>query len=126
MYPANIRRNRLSEQILNRWTPENPNTKWPSAVNPNAYGASKVNTLTIEDASYFRLRNVQLTYDINVESLKFINGLRVYAAGQNLFTITKYSGFDPEANSFGRSNVRVDYSSYPLARTFTLGLTANF
>lgn len=126
MYPANIRRNRLSEQILNRWTPENPDTKWPSAVNPNAYGASKVNTLTIEDASYFRLRNVQLTYDINVERLKFINGLRVYVSGQNLFTITKYSGFDPEANSFGRSNVRVDYSSYPLARTFTLGLTANF
>lgn len=126
LYPANFRRNRIAEQILDRWTPQNTDTRWPSSVNPNAYGASKVNTLTVQDASYFRLKNVMLSYNVPVKNLDFLNALRVYVTGQNLFTITNYGGFDPEANSFGRSNVRVDYSSYPLARTFLLGLTANF
>lgn len=126
LYPANFRRNRLSEQILDRWTPQNTGAKWPSAVNPNAYGAGKVNTLTIQDASYFRLKNVQLSYNFDMDDIDFLNGLRVYVTGQNLFTITDYPGFDPEANSFGRSNVRVDYSSYPLARTYMIGLTASF
>ena len=126
LYPANFRRNRIAEQVLDRWTPQNTDTKWPSSVNPNAYGGSKVNSLTVQDASYFRLKNVMLSYNIPVKNLDFMNALRVYVTGQNLFTITNYGGFDPEANSFGRSNVRVDYSSYPLARTFLLGLTANF
>jgi hypothetical protein len=52
--------------------------------------------------------------------------MRVYVTGQNLFTITDYGGFDPESNSLGSSNVRVDYSSYPTARTYLLGLTASF
>lgn len=126
IYPANFRRNRLSEPILNRWTPQNTNTKWPSGTNPNAYGPSKVNTLTIQDASYFRLKNVQLSYNVPVDKIDFLSSLRVYVTGQNLFTITDYVGFDPEANSFGRSNVRIDYSSYPLARTYLMGLSASF
>ncbi len=126
IYPANFRRNRLSEPILNRWTPQNPNTKWPSGTNPNAYGPSKVNTLTIQDASYFRLKNVQLSYNFSVDKVDFLSSLRLYVTGQNLFTITDYIGFDPEANAFGRSNVRIDYSSYPLARTYLMGISASF
>lgn len=126
MYPANFRRNRLSYQIQDRWTPQNPDARYPSAVNPNAYGAGKVNTLTMQDASYLRLKNVQLSYTVPVDKVDFLSALRVYATGQNLFTITDYVGYDPESNSFGRSNVRVDYSSYPLARTYMLGITASF
>lgn len=126
MYPANFRRNRMSNQSLDRWTPQNTDTKWPSGVDPNAYGASKVNTMVLQDASYFRLKNVQLSYDIPMEKVGFISALKVYFTGQNLFTITNYEGFDPEANSFGGSNVRVDYSSYPLARTFLFGVNARF
>ncbi|MAO15633.1 TonB-dependent receptor [Flagellimonas pelagia] len=126
LYPANFRRNRLAHQILDRWTPQNTGAKWPSGVNPNAYGAGKVNTLTIQDASYLRLKNVRLSYNVPVQNIDFLNSLQVYVTGQNLFTITDYVGFDPEANSFGRSNVRIDYSSYPLATTYMLGLTANF
>ena len=125
LYPANFRRNRIAEHILDRWTPQNPSARFPSSVDPNAYGASKVNSLTIQDASYLRLKNVQLSYTVPVDKIDFLNALRVYVTGQNLFTITDYVGFDPEANSLGNSNVRVDYSSYPLARTFLLGLTAN-
>lgn len=126
LYPANFRRNRLSEQMTNRWTPQNTDTRWPSGVNPNAYGPSKVTSLVLQDASYIRLKNVQLSYNVPVENISFLSSLRVYATGQNLLTWTDYIGFDPEANSFGRSNVRVDYSSYPLARTFLLGLNARF
>lgn len=126
LYPANFRRNRQSRTMLDRWTPQNTDAKWPSSVNPNAYGASKVNTLTVEDASYLRLKNVQLSYNIPVDNINILNSLRVYVTGQNLFTVTDYGGFDPEANSLGSSNVRVDYSSYPLARTYLLGLTASF
>ncbi|MEO1010278.1 MAG: TonB-dependent receptor [Bacteroidota bacterium] len=126
LYPANFRRNRLAETILDRWTPQNTDAQWPSSTNPNAYGGSKVNTLTVEDASFFRLKNVQLSYNVPMGGIDFINSLKLYVTGQNLFTITDYRGFDPEANSFGASNVRIDYSSYPLARTYLLGLTANF
>ncbi len=132
LYPANFRRNRLAETILDRWTPQNPDAQWPSSVNPNAYGGSRVNSLTVEDASFFRLKNVQLSYNVPVSNITFLNSLRLYVTGQNLFTITDYSGFDPEANSFnspnspGAGNVRIDYSSYPLARTYILGLTASF
>jgi hypothetical protein len=126
IYPANFRRNRLSEPILNRWTPQNTQTKWPSGTNPNAYGPSKVNTLTIQDASYLRLKNLQLNYNVSVDKVDFLSSMRLYITGQNLFTITDYIGFDPEANSFGRSNVRVDYSSYPLARTYLMGMSVSF
>ena len=126
MYPANFRRNRLAEQVLDRWTPQNTGTRWPSGVNPFAYGGGKVNTLVLQDASYIRLRNVQLSYSFPLEKINFLNSLRVYVIAQNLITITDYTGFDPEANAFGASNVRIDYSSYPLARTMLFGVNIGF
>lgn len=128
MYPSNFRRNRLA-MMLDRWTPGNPDAAWPSATDPNSYpgGANgKVNSLTLQDATYLRLKNVQLSYNVPVSGTNVFSSLRLYATGQNLFTITDYVGFDPESNSFGRSNVKVDYSSYPLARTFIFGLNATF
>lgn len=127
VYPANFRRNRLTEMSLDRWTPTNTDARWPSGVNPSSYAGGKVNTLVLQDASYVRLKNVQLSYDLPLnDNSKLFNSLRVYATAQNLFTITNYIGFDPEANSLGRSNVKVDYSSYPLAKTIILGLNAKF
>ncbi len=125
MYPANFRRNRLAT-MLDRWTPQNTGAKWPSAVDPNSYEGSKVNTLMLQDASYLRLKNVTISYNFPTANINFLNSLRIYASAQNLFTITDYIGFDPEANSLGRNNVKVDYSSYPLARTFILGMNASF
>lgn len=128
VYPSNFRRNRLATMV-DRWTPGNSGARWPSAVDPNSYPGgqnAKVNTMVLQDASYLRLKNVQVSYDVPVGQASFLGSLRIYATGQNLFTVTDYIGFDPEANSFGRSNVKVDYSSYPLARTFILGLNATF
>jgi TonB-linked SusC/RagA family outer membrane protein len=126
LYPNNARRNRITEQALDRWTPNNPTAKWPSGVQPSAYGGGKVNTLSLQDASYIRLKNVQLAYDMGVEKIKFIRSVRIYIVGQNLLTFTDYIGFDPEANAFGRNNVKVDYNGYPLARTWMIGLNVGF
>lgn len=121
MYPGNFRRNKLAEQVLDRWTPENPNAKWPSGTVPTSYGGGKVNDLVLEDASYLRLKNLQISYTF--DRVKPFRSVRAYLVGTNLFTLTGYSGFDPEANSMGRSNVKIDYSSYPLTRTWTLGVS---
>lgn len=126
MYPNNARRNKLTPQVVDRWTPENPGAKWPSGVQPPAYGGGKVNSLVVQDASYIRLRNLQLSYNLPVEKVKFIDSARLSLTGQNLFTFTDYVGFDPEANAFGRSNVRIDYNGYPIARTWTLGVNVGF
>jgi hypothetical protein len=128
MYPANDRRNRMTT-MMDRWTSSNTGAKWPSATNPSAYpggSSAKVNSLTVMDATYLRLKNAQINYTVPVEKIGFLSSLKVYITGQNLFTITDYPGYDPEANSFGRNNVKVDYASYPLARTFMLGLNATF
>ena len=128
MYPANDRSNRMTI-MMDRWTPSNTGAKWPSATNPNSYpggSAAKVNSLTVMDATYMRLKNAQISYNVPVAKIGFLSSLKVYVTGQNLFTITNYPGYDPEANSFGKNNVKVDYASYPLSRTFMLGLNATF
>ena len=76
----------------------------------------------VEDGSYFRLKNIQIGYTLPKKvTEKFLcSRLRFYVTASNLFTITKYSGYDPEVGS------GVDYGNYPQSRTFTFGLNANF
>ena len=83
----------------------------------------------IQDASYLRLRNLNFAYEFNksfAERLK-IKGLRLYVTGTNLFTITKYSGYDPETSSEGSGLQKGgDYLGYPTSRTFILGANLTF
>ena len=76
----------------------------------------------VEDGSYFRLKNLQIGYTLpkNITQKFHCSRLRFYFTATNLFTVTKYSGFDPEVGS------GVDYGNYPQSRTFTFGLNANF
>lgn len=62
------------------------------------------------------------------KKIKFMNSLRLYVTGQNLFTITDYSGFDPEVNSQGNSNLQigVDYNAYPSSKAVLFGVNASF
>lgn len=92
--------------------------------------APEVSTRFLEDASFVRLQNLTLGYNFDTESIDFLSGLRLYFTGQNLFVITDYSGQDPEVNvnkaiddipSFG-----IDYTPYPRARTFLVGLNVTF
>lgn len=83
----------------------------------------------IQDASYLRLRNVNFAYEFNkrtTESLK-VKGLRLYVTGSNLFTWTKYTGYDPETSTEGTGLTKGgDYLGYPTARTFILGANLTF
>ncbi len=128
LYPIEVRRNRLAEPLLNRWTPENPTNRWPSGVNSNSYGGSTVNSLSIEDATFVRLRNLRVGYNINTDKIGLLNSANVFVEGTNLLLITDYLGFDPEVNSFDSraGSARVDYNGYPNARTISLGFQFNF
>ncbi len=92
---------------------------------PNPVGSS-MNTENssrfVEDGSYFRLKNLQIGYTLPKDITKkfFVERLRIYMTASNLFTVTNYSGYDPEVGS------GVDYGNYPQSRTFTFGLNVNF
>ncbi|MFS4418790.1 SusC/RagA family TonB-linked outer membrane protein [Maribacter sp. 2307ULW6-5] len=127
LYPINFDRNRIAEQYLDRWTPNNPDARFPSGVNPSSYGGgTAVNSFTVNDASFFRLKTVTLSYQVPVDKVDFINNLSVYLAGDNLFTITDFIGYDPDANASGTGVNRTSYNSFPLNRTFRLGLNVGF
>jgi len=115
----------VAEAYLNRWTPANPTNEYPSFVNPTSQGQRQVNSRTVEDASYVRLQSVRLSYDLPIKN-KVIKNASVFVNGQNLFTITKYSGVDPAINAIGDDILKIDYSTYPTARTFTGGLNIQF
>jgi len=83
----------------------------------------------IENASFFRIRTVNLGYTFRPKSAAFYKSLRLYVQAQNLWVGTKYYGFDPEVSSNGGSNPEtagVDYAAYPQARTITFGVNFNF
>ena len=82
----------------------------------------------MENGSFFRLRNIRLDYNVNIGSNKAIKNLNVYVSAQNLLTITNYSGYDPEVNSFNGNDRRqgVDLGAYPAAKTYNLGFGITF
>ncbi|HLP37685.1 TonB-dependent receptor [Lacibacter sp.] len=133
LYPVSFRRNRLAEPYLNRWTATNPSDKYPSfatSAGASASGAQagnhQINSLTVQDASYFRLQSATISYSFTIKNSKVIKSLNIYATGQNLFVLTKYIGYDPALNAIGNDIIKIDYSSYPMARTFLFGVNVQF
>ncbi|RQP18241.1 MAG: TonB-dependent receptor [Parapedobacter sp.] len=126
-FPLQNRRNKYAEPYLNRWTPENPSNKYPSFVSPGSQGQNVVNSLTVEDASYIRLKSVQLSYDFPSRLLgNALRGAQLYVTATNLKTWSDYSGFDPALNSGGDPNAMIDYNAYPLAQKFQIGAKVDF
>ena len=120
--------NMPAEVLTNHWTPTNTNAKYP-LISRNT--TTRVSNRFIEDGSYLRLRTIQLAYNLPVDKLgtKWIRTIQLYASGQNLLTLTKYSWWDPEVNTRGGANSTVqgiDHNSYPTAKSFTVGLRAGF
>ena len=113
----------------NRWTPTNPSNLYPR-VNAIAIGLRQYSTRIIEDASYFRIKTVQVGYNFPVKWAKSIKAdvARLYVSAQNLFTFTGYSGPDPEVSTAGNSSLTpgYDYSPYPRTRVVTVGATLTF
>ena len=111
----------------NRWTPENArNAIWPKAT--RGYSRTfRISDRYVEDASYLRLKNISLSYNWR-KPVKGVERILVSFSATNLFTITDYSWYDPDVNAFGSDSSRrgVDIFSYPLSRTFALGLVLTF
>ena len=124
-FPIDFRRNKFAEPYLNRWTPENPTNQYPSFTDPLKLGRKVVNSRTLSDASYVRLKTIRLSYRLPKFS-SLIQSLQLYVTAENLFTITDYVGLDPAINPNNNSNFRMDFNSYPSARTFIFGAKIDF
>lgn len=98
---------------------------YQSGANPT--NAPLLSTLYLEKSDFIRLNSARLGYNFKLPAVKWLQGLGVYITGQNLFTITDYSGYDPLINSpkaiDGNQSQGIDYTAYPPARTILFGLT---
>lgn len=124
-FPIDFKRNKFAEPYLNRWTPENPTNQYPSFTDPLKLGRKVVNSRTLSDASYVRLKTIRFSYRVPKFS-SLIQSLQLYVTAENLFTITDYVGLDPAINSNNNSNFRMDFNAYPSARTFIFGAKIDF
>lgn len=112
-------------EVLDRWTPENTDTDIPRA---NANRRTLLYSTLVEDGSYLRLQSLTLGYQLPESLLRGARSARIYLTGQNLFTATNYSGFDPEVNSLnGSPSARgLDVGAYPRARVWNFGASVTF
>ncbi len=113
--------------MANRWSATNPNNEYASGFQG---GRLPLSDRYVEDASFVRLKNVMLGYTLPNVGPARIKGratVRVYISGNNLLTLTRYTGFDPEVNNFGNSTTLfVDQGTYPIARSYLAGLQVTF
>ena len=109
----------LSPIMANAWTVDNPDGFLPNPKNSINY---YVSDRFLESGNYFRLKDLQVGYSIprHVLGSRGLSQCRIYAQCSNVFTITKYSGFDPEVNG------GVDYGNYPQSRTFIFGVNITY
>lgn len=118
--------NGTQDYYNNRWTLTNQhnNINYPSSNGPT--GVNTPNSVFIEDGSYVRLKNLSVRYDF--KNVKFFSNVGLVLTGTNLFTITNYTGPDPEVstNGNGALNRGIDYSAYPRPKVYTLGLNLTF
>ncbi len=113
------------DYLKSMWTPENPNNaKHPKLYWDNLGGTknTRYNTYLLRDASYFRVKNITLGYTLPGKWTDAIgiSGVRVYASADNVLTITKFDGLDPERTANGRA------AQYPQNRSYSLGLNIQF
>jgi TonB-linked SusC/RagA family outer membrane protein len=111
---------------LNRWTVNNKSTSMPRAVWGDPASSTRFSSRFVEDAGYLRLKNLQIGYSLPktlLGKLGFIQNFRIYASAVNLFTITNWTGLDPEADSGGGVN---GINVVPPTRQFLFGVNATF
>jgi TonB-linked SusC/RagA family outer membrane protein len=112
----------VSSTLLNRWSPSNPDGTVARATDSPV---PQVTDRYIENGSYLKLKNLSLGYTLpNGTGAVKTKQIRVYVSVQNLWTITKYTGYDPEANFYDTDNTKagIDYGIYPPTRTFLAGI----
>ena len=119
LYAASYR-----EAYRNNWDAAHPDNHFVSTITFPTSGGN-VNERWIENGSYIRLKNLTLGYTF--DKISVFEHIRVYLTATNLFTITKYKGFDPEVSSFTGSDAQLgtDFNSYPSSRVISLGVNIN-
>lgn len=117
-----------SAELSNAWSPTNTGSSVFRLSNVDENQNQRVSDYFLEDASFVRLRNIQIGYTVPAKLVQkaHINRLRVYAGAYNLLTITGYSGFDPDLSSAGIFSRGVDRGYYPLSRSFVAGINVGF
>lgn len=119
------------DYFVNHWTPTNPSTVYSRAnYNDDAIGSNVPSSAWIENGSFLKLKNLAIGYTLPTSLARKItlSKIRVYFSTQNLFTITKYKGLDPEVGMQGGNATQngIDNGTYPSSRFYTLGLNVTF
>ena len=120
--------NNSTVEIFNAWTPENHTDVPRNIANDPNGNFSRPSTYFLEDGSYVKLRNAQIGFTLpksTLQKLGVIQSIRFYANVNNIFTLTGYSGFDPEIAGSNTSR-GVDYGLYPHTRTYGAGIDVKF
>ena len=120
--------NKLAYVLTQSWSPTNPSNTLP-AVNSTLRRSLGPTSDVLESGSYLRFKTITLSYNLPLPKLTTVfKSASVYVTAQNLFTITKYSGYDPEVNTYDTNtsgnytSLGTDYNPYPNIKTYTLGL----
>lgn len=115
--------------VKEAWTPENPSNTYPR-VRSEGGGVIVMNDRIVEDASFVRLQNVTVGFSLPKKTAEKIglSALRIYASGNNLYTFTNYTGFNPDTSAFGKDNLSIGHDSagYPRIRNINLGVNLRF
>ncbi|MDO4879712.1 MAG: SusC/RagA family TonB-linked outer membrane protein [Capnocytophaga sp.] len=112
----------FSRDVIDHWKQPGDDTIYPK-IDSNIMAFLRNDTRILEDASFIRMKSISLSYTLPqqvVEQIKFFNGLRLFASARNIFTLTKYTGADPEFAS------TITTGGYPPSRQFTLGVELKF
>jgi len=123
------RQNALEEAYTKAWTKEGDHAKYPRITNSDTNNNMRNSSFYVEDGSYLRLQNMQIGYtipEVLCRKTKLFSSCRVYISGQNIFTLTKYTGLDPELGINSPLDMGVDNTHYPTSRTFTVGVNMQF
>lgn len=118
--------NQSEDWYQNRYTENNQHNNPLYPGTQRGISTGDINSTMLEDGSFFRLKMLTLSYQLpNISVLK---NPRLFVTGTNVFTLTKYTGFDPEVSSFNQSLLQqgIDYGAYPAQRSYTIGLSCNF
>lgn len=119
----------ISERVKQSWTPQNTGATIPIfEANDGFSTGSQSSDFYVEDGSYLRFQNLSFAYNFPLEMANKLrlSRLRVHAAVNNLFTITKYGGLDPQVAGAADTNFGVDLGNFPMTRQFTFGINVGF
>ncbi len=118
--------NNLAIFYTDRWTPENPNARFPKPDFTDTYQTTT--NLRIFDASFFKIKQIQLGYNVpkNLLQKVWLSELRAYISLDDWFTFTDYPGLDPETSVNTTSSLAIDAGGYPIAKKVVFGINVSF